>query len=119
MGKNVETNKEEKQSQNAQPDKEVIYNVTDSNRQSIGPKKVTFKSLHRGTLVFVTPDKYLRFVNHLLQTDDEETIAFLRNHPAFGQEIFEGEFPEWVREKFKKDKQFLNYFNPEDETIIG
>jgi hypothetical protein len=74
----------------------------------------TFKSYHRGTIIFITPDEYIKFVNHIYNTTDEEIAQKLRDHPAFGKEIFEGEFPPEIIEKFKKSKEFLTYINPEE-----
>jgi len=81
--------------------------------------KFTFKSYHRGTILFITPDDYIKFVNHLYITNDEEIAEKIRNHPAFGKEVFEGEFPPEIIERFKKAKEYITYVNPEAEPSEG
>lgn len=104
---------------------EEIYKVdiknetTTKNLPKNNKKDVVFKSLHRNTIIFKTPTKYIKFTGHLYRTDDEEIIEYLRNHKAFGTEIFEGEFPPDIQEKFRKDKEFIRTFNIEDEDYLG
>lgn len=112
------TKKEEKKEKIEQ--EEEIYSVesVDTTKGKPTLRKITFKSLHRGSLLFLSPDHYIKFINHLYSTNDPEIIEAIRTHPMFGQEFFEGEFPDWVKEKFQKDKQYISYFNP-DEEIVG
>lgn len=112
--------KKKEENQNTATEVEELYKIEADVKplDTSASKKITFKSYHRGSLVFITPDKYIRFINHLYTTDDEEVISYLREHPMFGQEFFEGDFPDWVKEKIQKDKQHISYFNP-DEEVTG
>lgn len=51
----------------------------------------------------------LKFAQHEFTTDDQEEIDFIRSHPAFGQNIWEGEYPKEVMEKFKQENDLLTY----------
>ncbi|MGC8978639.1 hypothetical protein [Caldisericum sp.] len=82
-------------------------------------KEVVFKSYHRGTIVFIEPEKYIKFLNHIYKTSDEKIINFLRSHPAFGVEIFENEFPDFIIKQIEENKKYISSFNPEEEKIIA
>ncbi len=81
-------------------------------------KVAVFKSLHRNTMVFLDPDNFIKFTNHIFRTEDEDMAEFLRHHPSFGTEIFEGEFPEHILKKFEEDKKFIAHFelSPEENS---
>lgn len=102
---------------------EEIYKVNDTSSISSttvsSSPEVLFKSLHQGTIIFRTSSSYIKFVGHIYRTSDKEIIKFLRSHPAFGSEIFEGEFPKEILDKFRRDKEFLRGFNIEEEDYLG
>lgn len=98
-------------------EEEEIYkvdNVTPPNTVSAG-QTFLFKSIHINTILFQDPDHYIKFNNRLFSTDDQEIADFIRKHPAFGQEIFENEYPEWVLDKFKREKEYIRIINPEED----
>lgn len=101
---------------------EEIYKVEEPNisvPSTKKPKEILFKSIHYGTIVFLTQDKYIKFINGSYRTSDPAEIDALRKHPAFNQEIFENEYPSDVLDKRRKDKEYLRTFDIGEEEVEG
>lgn len=76
---------------------------------------VTFRSLYRAPMYMITESRYIKFAGGLYTTKDPEEIAFFRNHRQIGTSMWEGEYPKWVLEKKKEDKQWIRLVNEDDE----
>jgi hypothetical protein len=52
-------------------------------------------------------DTMIMFREHQYVTSNPVEIDTLRNHPAFGNSIWEGEMPEWFIKKLKQDQDMM------------
>ena len=82
-------------------------------------EKVTFLSFHRSPMFFydpLLPTKYIRFNQCMYSTSDPYEVKWLRESSQLGEEYWEKEYPAWVIEKKKKDKEFISLVNEEESS---
>jgi hypothetical protein len=72
-----------------------------------GIKPVTFLSKVKELMLFGSADYMIKFVQRSFVTNYPNVLNYMRNHKLIGKEYWEGEFPEWYKEKMRKDKETL------------
>lgn len=85
-------------------------------------KPVRFVSYAMSQILFMGDNEFIQFSGREYITDQKNQIEFIRKHPIFNNGVWEKEFPEAVRRKFKKDREYitsdeLSFVQPDRDAI--
>lgn len=70
-------------------------------------KSVRFMSDVKERMLLIDDYYFIKFQNHMYETDNKEDIDWIRACPAFNQGIWEGKFPKEVMLKMEDDKKHI------------
>lgn len=79
-------------------------------------KQVVFLSRAREAMFFINEHEYIQFRNNTFVTNKPEAIGFLREHSAFGLELFEKEFPQHIKQQREEQKRYITRDPGEHES---
>lgn len=88
------------------------YEVDDKSKKPT----VTFVSYKKELSIFLEHDEYIQFAHHSFVTNDQRLIDYLRNSPLYEKEIWEGEFPDYIKRKLEEERKYLTR---DSEMFVG
>lgn len=77
---------------------------------------VSFLSLRKSLTLFVDDQQLIIFKARNFVTDDQKLITFIRNHPSFGSEIYEGKYPEHVVKAMTENDKYITHDRKEYDS---
>lgn len=80
-------------------------------------KVITFLATRKELLLFRTDTSYLQFRNHMFRTNDSDIIEYIKTHPIFNQEIFDGDYPPAIKKKMEEYRS--KFTRDPDEHELG
>jgi hypothetical protein len=70
-------------------------------------KPVKFVSEVKAYMLFVNSTYMITFQHRSFVTNDPFEINYLRKHKEFGKHFWEGEMPQWLKDKMEADQKLL------------
>jgi hypothetical protein len=109
-----ETTKGEKQTieihmpQPSGPDRSFSVNKLVSQDVVEGKAPVKkYTSIKKDLALFIEYNFYIQFKHHMFETNNPDTISLIEGNNMFGKEIFLGEFPKHIKDRFEEDRKYL------------
>lgn len=69
--------------------------------------QITFLSTKKSLMLFADDVTYIVFKNYVFTTNNPETIEYLRSHEAYGNDIFEGDYPDHVKKAIAEKRKYF------------
>jgi hypothetical protein len=82
-------------------------------------KPVVFLAMRKGFSVFMDEYNILQFRMYTFTTNVPKAIEYLRSHPLFNIEFFEGDYPEVARKKLEEYRSKFTKDPEEHEPSYG
>lgn len=66
-----------------------------------------YMSTIKSMMIFISDQSYLQFAHHRFITDDKDLQQVIEGNGLFGRDIFEGEFPSYVKKQIERDRKYI------------